>query len=334
MTPAPQAGTRAARWTAAAAGACGAVLLVISLAGTLRAFPGPAALAAAVQVPALVAGLVLARWLHPVRSPPVSWSAAALAWGMTAAAGCAVLADRGLAAVWARSAGPAFASHWSAALSAPLNEELLMASGVALIAVMAPLAVRDALDGMIYGALIGLGFQAIVNTTQGIAAILATGATDPVRAALQPALVRAGLAVAGPHWATAAVAGAGIGCLAARGLRGAVPACALFGTAIAIHLAADLPGASALARAAASLAAVVAVYLVVRHSYLARIRNVLDARTAFGMNGERDTAQLMTRRGRRRARRQLPPGPRRDQLARRQQVMLSAIEDQAAGLAG
>jgi RsiW-degrading membrane proteinase PrsW (M82 family) len=333
VTARSEPGPRAARWTAAAAGGCGAVLLVISLAGTLRAFPGPAALAAAVQVPALAAGLVLARWLHPVRSPPVSWSAAALAWGMTAAAGCAVLADRGLAAVWARSAGPAFASHWSAALSAPLNEEVLMASGVALIAVMAPLAVRDALDGMIYGALIGLGFQAVANMTQGIAAILGTGATDPVRAALQPALFRAGLTVAGPHWATAAVAGAGIGCLAARGIRGAVPASALLGTAIAIHLAADLPGAAAAARGLSGLAAVTAVYVIVRHSYLARIGNVLDARSAFGMSSERDAALLLTRRGRRRARRAVPPGPERDQLAGRQQAMLSAIEDQAAGLA-
>jgi RsiW-degrading membrane proteinase PrsW (M82 family) len=316
-----------------AAGCCGAALLVIRLAWMLRAFPAAAALAVAVQVPVLAAGLWLARLAHPVRSPPASWSAAAMAWGMTAAAGCALVADGGLSELWARSAGVAFASRWSVALSAPLNEEILMAGGVALIAVMAPLAVRDALDGMIYGALTGLGFQAIENITRGITAILRTGATDPAQAVIQPALLRAGLTVPAPHWATAAVAGAGIGCLAARGIRGAVPASALLGTAIAIHLAADLPGAAAAARGLSGLAAVTAVYVIVRHSYLARIGNVLDARSAFGMSSERDTALLLTRRGRRRARRALPPGPERDQLAGRQQAMLRAIEDQAAGLA-
>src|ERR1700729_1683665 len=109
---------------------------------------------------------------------------------------------------------------------------------------MAPLAIRDALDGMIYGALTGLGFQAVENVTVGITAIARPGATDPAQAVARSALLRAGLTALGSNWAMTAVAGAGIGYLAARGLRGAVPACTLLAAAIAAHLVADLPQAT------------------------------------------------------------------------------------------
>jgi RsiW-degrading membrane proteinase PrsW (M82 family) len=333
VTASTAASAIAARWTAVAACGCGAALLISGLAGALRAFPGPAALAAVLQLPVLAAGFWLLRLLRPVRSPPASWSAAAVAWGMTAAAGCALVADRGLSAIWARTAGVPFAAQWSTALSAPLNEEILKLSGVALIALMAPLAIRDALDGMIYGALTGLGFQAVQNVTFGITTITTTGATDPARAVAQAALLRAGLTALGSNWAMTAVAGAGIGLLAARGRRGALPASALLATAIAIHLVADLPHATVAVRGLFSLAAVTGVYLVLRHAYLARIRSILDARNDFGMNSERDAAPLLTRRRRRRARRGLPRGSQRDQLAERQQTRLRAIEDQAVSLA-
>jgi protease PrsW len=333
VTVTTAASTLAARWTAAAACAGGAVLLISGLAGALRAFPGPAGLAAVLQLPVLAAGFWLFRLLRPVRSPPAFWSAAALAWGMTAAAGCALIADRGLSAIWARTAGVAFASEWSATLSAPLNEEILKASGVALIALMAPQAIRDALDGMVYGALTGLGFQAVENITYGITAITRTGATDPGQAVTQAALLRTGATALGSHWAMTAVAGAGIGYLAARGIRGAVPACAIVAAAIAMHLVVDLPHVPIAVRGLFSLGVVTGVYLVLRHSYLARVRSVLDARSAFGMNTEREVSPLLTRRSRRRARRRLPPGSARDQLARSQQVRLGAVEDQAASLA-
>jgi protease PrsW len=327
------ASTRAARWLTVAACGAGAVLLISALAGVLRAFPGPAGLAAAAQLPVLAAGFGLFRLLRPVRSPLARWSAAALAWGMTAAAGCALIADRGLSAIWARTAGVPFASHWSATLSAPLNEEILTASGVALIALMAPLAIRDALDGMIYGALAGLGAQAVQNVTAGLTAITRSGATDPALAVTRAALLRTGLTGLGSHWAMTAVAGAGIGYLAARGLRGAVPACAILAAAIAMHVVADLPRVPVPVRGLFSLGVVTGVYLVLRHGYLTRIRSVLDARSAFGMNTERETSPLLTRHSRRRARRRLPAGPRRAHLAESQQVRLDAVEDQAASLA-
>lgn len=333
MTARAAPSTLAARWTTAAACGGGAALLIIGLAGALRAFPGPAGLAAVLQVPVLAAGFWLFRLLRPVRSPPAFWSAAAMAWGMTAAAGCALTADRGLSAIWARTAGVPFASQWATTLSAPLNEEILKASGVALIALMAPLAIRHALDGMIYGALTGLGFQAVENITYGITAITRTGATDPAQAVTQAAVLRTGLTALGSQWAMTAVAGAGIGYLAARGIRGAVPACAILAAAIAMHLVVALPHTAVAARGAFSLAAVTGVYLVLRHGYLARMRSILDARNAFGMNTEREASPLLTRRGRSRARRRLPPGSQRDQLAERQRARLSAVEDQAASLA-
>ena len=62
-----------------------------------------------------------------------------------------------------KTAGPGFNSVWGASIAAPVNEEILKLLGVAALALMAPSAVRGALDGWGYGALSGLGFQFAEN---------------------------------------------------------------------------------------------------------------------------------------------------------------------------
>ena len=88
-------------------------------------FPGAAVLAAVLQIPLLAVGAVVICLLRPIRSPAPLWSAAAVIWGGSAAIGCALIANAGLMALWAKTTGVAFAANWSDSLTAPLNEELL-----------------------------------------------------------------------------------------------------------------------------------------------------------------------------------------------------------------
>ena len=210
-------------------------------------FPGATVLAAVLQLPLLFLGWWLLRLARPLSAPARTWSAAAVIWGATAATGSALSANQGLTGLWAKGAGVEFASNWSAALTAPVNEELLKVSGVVLIVLAAPRVIRGPVDGMIFGALTGLGFQVVENFTYALNMIPLTGATDPAQAVVISAFARVGLTSLGSHWAMTAVAGAGVGYLAARELRrGALPAAACLAVAMAMHLLFDAPGPGAI----------------------------------------------------------------------------------------
>ena len=94
------------------------------------------------------------------REPP-SLLFGAFLWGAVAATTLAAYANEGWGLVVARLGGPEFASRWTAALTAPLVEEILKVAGIVLLALIAPEEFDDVLDGFVYGALCGLGFAVI-----------------------------------------------------------------------------------------------------------------------------------------------------------------------------
>ena len=145
--------------------------------GAARRRPGDSAAAGRLRAGAARCGQS-ARLTLSGRRPPSPGA-------LTAAAGCALLANKGLIGLWAKGAGPQFAANWSASLSAPLNEEILKLCGVIMIVLAAPRMIQGPLDGMIFGALVGLGFQATENVTYGLNSIMLSGATDPAKAVRQ-----------------------------------------------------------------------------------------------------------------------------------------------------
>ena len=321
------------RGTAALLCVVGAGLMAWAFHRVPAVFPAATVLAAVLQLPLLFVGWWLLRLARPLSAPVRTWSAAAVIWGATAATGCALEANQGLTGLWAKAAGVAFASDWSAALTAPVNEELLKAAGVALIVLAAPRAIRGPVDGMIYGALVGLGFQVMENFTYSLNFIPLTGSTDPGAAVAISATLRVVLTALGSHWAMTAVAGAGVGYLAARGLRrGARPAAACLATAMAMHLLFDAPGpdlAIAL-KVLLNFAVVLALYLTLQRGYRARARAVLARHVAAGLVPAIEAPALLTRSGRRRRQRLVPPGPVRDEVVSHQLADLAAIEREAA----
>jgi protease PrsW len=322
----------AVRLTAAALCVLGTVILGVEFARYLPVFPGAATLAVVLELPLLVVGFLVFRRLRPIRPPALIWSGAALVWGATAAAGCALLANQGLIALWAKTEGIGFASNWSASLSAPLNEEILKLCGVIMVVLAAPNQIRGPLDGMIYGALTGLGFQVIENVTYGLDNILQSGATDPVRAVTNSVVLRVGTTGIGSHWTMTAVAGAGIGFLASRERRreGVVLAILCLLAAIAMHVLFDAPHPAILVKVVVNFLIVGVLYLLLRESYLANAREVIAACAASGTVSPGEAASALSRRSRRLQWRRAQAGAPRDAVLARQRQVIAIVEDEVA----
>ncbi|MQS09190.1 PrsW family intramembrane metalloprotease, partial [Streptomyces sp. IF17] len=261
-------------------------------------------------------------------------SLTATAWGATAAAGCAVLADTGLIGVWTPILGPEGTDRWGPALTAPLNEELLKVAGVALVALAAPRHVRGPIDGFVMGGLVGLGFQMTENWIHAVNSVITAGGTAQFVPVVDTVVVRVGGIGFGSHWAMTAVAGTGVGLLAARTgtpllrrLPGAV-LCLLL--AMALHAFFDAPVPADLSPPAANLLHAGTVfltallfYLVLRGRHRARLR-ACARRTGL-------SEDLLTRGSRRRALRRIEPGVQRKRVDSEQRTDLLRLTDCAHG---
>jgi RsiW-degrading membrane proteinase PrsW (M82 family) len=268
-----------------------------------------------------------------------------------------LLANQGLAGLWAKSEGVKFASDWSASLSAPLNEELLKLCGVVMVALAAPLAINGPLDGLVYGALTGLGFQAAENVTYGLNAIVMSGGTSPNRAVLDSALLRVGTVGFGSHWTMTAVAGAGAGYLilhtrrrrlmrearhagypsrqpadappARPGYGLLLAAAACLAAAVGMHLLFDAPAVAVEIKAAANFALAATLYLLLSSAFLHRARELLAGAAAAGRLSTADAGSVLSRRRRRRELRRTHPPAERDKLRARQQDILAELDAEA-----
>jgi protease PrsW len=328
----PDRALRVVRVTAGVLCIFGAVVMTWAFIRYLFVFPVSTVLAVVLQVPLLVVGFVLLRLLRPVRNPVLLWSAAATVWGATAAIGCALLANQGLTSLWAKTAGVNFAANWSNSLSAPLNEEVLKLCGVVMIVLAAPRLIKGPLDGMVFGALTGLGFQVVENVTYGLDNIVQSGATDPVRAVTNSMLLRLATAV-GSHWTMTAVAGTGIGYLVARGLSrsGIVLAVCYLAAAMTMHLLFDAPHPAIGVKVTVNFVIVGLLYVRLTDPYLTGARGVLARLAAAGLIGEDESVYLISRRFRLRELRRAGNDHDRKLLLARQQEILAAVEaeDQA-----
>ena len=122
---------------------------------------------------------------------PTSLLAGSLVWGAVAATVLSALANEGWGLVVARIGGPEFASRWTAALTAPFVEEIMKASGVVLIYLIARDEMDDLMDGFVYGALCGLGFAVVEDVFYFIA--IFGGTTGGVLAGFYVRVISSGL---------------------------------------------------------------------------------------------------------------------------------------------
>ena len=139
---------------------------------------------------------------------PPKLAAAGFVWGAVAAIGAfALLGNDAVMNLYAKTFGASFAFDWGAALAAPVNEELAKGAGMLLLLTLAPRLIRSPFDGLVVGALVGLGFQ--ISEDISYAFIGAANAFGDLGAAWTTIIART-LASIPSHWMFSGIFGAGL----------------------------------------------------------------------------------------------------------------------------
>ncbi|SNT57913.1 Membrane proteinase PrsW, cleaves anti-sigma factor RsiW, M82 family [Asanoa hainanensis] len=203
----------AARWPAVwffvALTIAGIVILGIAFGPAIAESPGAFVLAAvlfAIHGAVFVTIIRAVDWLEP---EPRWLFAAALIWGGFVASANALRANTALESILVKITSLGFVRDWAAAIEGPTDEEILKTLGIVMIVLLARRQINSVLDGVVYGAFVGLGFQEIENITYSLNAVAAAG-DDSVAAVLQVFLVRGLLAGLWSHTVYSAIAGAGV----------------------------------------------------------------------------------------------------------------------------
>jgi protease PrsW len=151
---------------------------------------------------------------------PVALRTVAFGWGALVATSVSMPASAALEDIMAKLGSPHLAADWGAALAAPTVEEIAKTLGVVAIALIARSQVNSVVDGVVYGALVGLGFQIVEDVVFALGAVVLAGQGDQVQPVVATFLLRGFLAGVWSHTLFGALAGAGIGYLVVRTDRG------------------------------------------------------------------------------------------------------------------
>ncbi|GAA2652583.1 PrsW family intramembrane metalloprotease [Paractinoplanes durhamensis] len=151
---------------------------------------------------------------------PIELLVLAFAWGGVVATSVSIPASTALENLIAKFGSPAYAAGWGAALAAPTVEEIAKTLGVVAIVLVARPQVNSVLDGVVYGAMVGLGFQIAEDIIFAVGAVALAGQGDHIQPVIATFLLRGFLSGVWSHTLFGALAGAGIGYLVVRHDRG------------------------------------------------------------------------------------------------------------------
>ena len=151
---------------------------------------------------------------------PLELLVVAFAWGGAVATSVSIPAGTALEDLIAKLGSPTLAADWGAALAGPSVEEMAKTLGVVAIVLIARDQVNSVLDGVVYGAMVGLGFQITEDIVFAVGAVALAGQGDQVQPVIATFLLRGFLAGVWSHTLFSALAGAGIGYLVVRRERG------------------------------------------------------------------------------------------------------------------
>jgi RsiW-degrading membrane proteinase PrsW (M82 family) len=154
--------------------------------------------------------------LDYLEGEPPLLRAMAFAWGGLVATTTAISGNTAAHNLVAKLVSPGFAAAWGSALAGPTNEEILKTLGVVAIVLIAGAQVNSVLDGVVYGALVGLGFQVIEDIVYAVNAVALAGNGDRVGPVIATFFGRGFLAGLWSHTLFSALAGAGMAYVVVR----------------------------------------------------------------------------------------------------------------------
>jgi RsiW-degrading membrane proteinase PrsW (M82 family) len=114
-------------------------------------------------------------WFDRYEKEPLALLVAAFLWGAIPAVIFSLIAELALGVPVSRLVAPARASLVEAAVVAPLAEEIFKGGALLLLFLFCRSEVDSAIDGILYGGLVGFGFAAVENTLYFGASLMQAG---------------------------------------------------------------------------------------------------------------------------------------------------------------
>ncbi len=183
--------------------------------------------------------VILLRMIDYLEREPLILQVTAFAWGGLVATSAAISGSTALQDILAKLASPMFAAEWGPAVVGAGLEEILKVLGVVLIALVARGRLNSLVDGFVYGALIGLGFQVVEDIVFAVNAVALDAGTDRLEPVVVTFLLRGFLGGLWSHTLFSALAGAGVAYVLVRRDRALLlrvgVAAALFSAAWGFH---------------------------------------------------------------------------------------------------
>jgi RsiW-degrading membrane proteinase PrsW (M82 family) len=251
---------------------------------------------------------------------PLGMLAAAFAWGGLAAVTLAIPANTALLDLIAKLGSRELAADWGAAIAGPTNEETLKALGLLLLVLIAGAEIDTPIDGLVYGAFVGLGFQVVENFLYFTNPAFAGNGYEQTRVVWDLFVIRGLVDGVWSHAAYTGLVGLGIGYAVSRPdvplARRVAVAVLAFAGAWAMHFAWNAPWltdlvstglrgwiAFSVLKGLPGGLLLVALYLLARRGEARWVEQVLAPEVETGAVTPEEIAALLTFHGRRRARR-------------------------------
>jgi RsiW-degrading membrane proteinase PrsW (M82 family) len=186
------------------------------IAGRISAAPTSSLFAITLLIVWAVPLVIIIHALDLFEREPFGMLAAAFAWGGLAATTLAISANSALFDLIAKLGSQSLADRWGAAIAGPIDEETLKALGLLLLVLIAAAEIDTPIDGLVYGAFIGLGFQIVEDFTYLTNPAFAGGGFSQTHVVWELFVVRGLIGGIWSHAAYTGLVGLGIGYLVSR----------------------------------------------------------------------------------------------------------------------
>lgn len=203
-------------WMLLALLVAGGVRVAGMVAASFRLYPVATVTAAVLFILYAIPFVLVVRSVDFMEREPPLLIGAAVGWGGLVATTVAISGDTAIRDMLAKLVSPAFAAAWGPAIAGPAVEELLKTLGVVLVVMVARKQVNSVVDGAVYGAFVGLGFQVVEDFVYAVNAVGIDGRGDRVGPVIAIFFLRGFLGGLWSHTLFSSLAGAGIGYFVVR----------------------------------------------------------------------------------------------------------------------
>jgi RsiW-degrading membrane proteinase PrsW (M82 family) len=139
----------------------GALATIGTIAARISASPTSSLFALALLIFWAIPLVYVIHALDLFEREPFGMLAAAFAWGSLAATALASSANTAFLDLIAKLGSQSLAARWGPAIAGPVDEETLKGVGLVLLVLIAAAEIDTPIDGLVYGAFVGLGFQIV-----------------------------------------------------------------------------------------------------------------------------------------------------------------------------